>query len=132
MYRRESIPSGIRLQQLIQNQHAEILDREKDNSRFIHLYNIGTYWVAFEQSACGLSSIFPKSEISLFMVPGRPEYVVMASVASEEVIAHLRKHVIRYDGADYKVLAIASLPVGYFQKWYSDAVKSVLCNISQL
>lgn len=126
MYRTESIPSGIRLQQLIQNQHTEILKREKNNDRFIHLYNIGTYWVAFEQSACGLSGIFPKNEISLFIVPGRPDYVVMVSVAGEEVIAYLRKHVIRYDRADYKVLVIASLSAGYFQKWHSDAVESVL------
>lgn len=126
MYKTESIPSGIRLQQLIQNQHAEILDREKDNSRFIHLYNIGTYWVAFEWSACGLSSIFSKSEISLFMVPGRPEYVVMASVASEEVIAHLRKHVIRYDGADYKVLLVPQLQMRDYYRWHVDAVKSLL------
>lgn len=126
MYKTESIPSGIRLQQLIQNQHAEILDREKDNSRFIHLYNIGTYWVAFEWSACGLNSIFPKSEISLFMVPGRSEYVVMASVASEEVIAHLRKHVIRYDGADYKVLLVPQLQMRDYYRWHVDAVKSLL------
>ena len=45
----DTIPSGIRLKNLIQNHHAEILSREKNNKKFIHLYSIGTYWVAFER-----------------------------------------------------------------------------------
>lgn len=126
MYRTESVPSGIRLQQLIQNHHTDILNREKNNDRFIHLYNIGTYWVAFERSACLLNGVFPESELTLFRVPGRLDYVVMASVASEEVEGCLRKHVIRYDGTDYKVLIIKSLSAGYFQKWHTDAVKLIL------
>lgn len=40
------MPSGIRLQQLIQNRYKEILAREKNNDKFIHLYDIGAYWVA--------------------------------------------------------------------------------------
>ena len=43
-------------------------------------YNIGTYWVAFERSAFRVDNIFQGCEISLFIVPGYPEYVVMASV----------------------------------------------------
>ena len=51
MYRTTFMPSGIRLQHLIQNQYKEILAREKNNDKFIHLYDIGAYWVAFERSA---------------------------------------------------------------------------------
>jgi hypothetical protein len=58
------MPSGIRLQQLIQNQYKEILAREKNNDKFIHLYDIGAYWVAFERSACRLSGLFSKSELT--------------------------------------------------------------------
>ena len=60
MCRTTSMPSGIRLQQLIQNRYKEILAREKNNDKFIHLYDIGAYWVAFERSACRLSGLFPK------------------------------------------------------------------------
>ena len=55
MCRTTFMPSGIRLQHLIQNQYKEILAREKNNDKFIHLYDIGAYWVAFERSACRLS-----------------------------------------------------------------------------
>ena len=71
----EVVPSGVLLQRLIQNSHTDILNREKNNDRFMHLYHIGTYWVAFERSACRLCGLFPKSELSLFCVPGCPEYV---------------------------------------------------------
>lgn len=40
MCRTTFMPSGIRLQQLIQNQYKEILAREKNNDKFIHLYDI--------------------------------------------------------------------------------------------
>ncbi len=69
MCRTTFMPSGIRLQQLIQNQYKEILAREKNNDKFIHLYDIGAYWVAFERSACRLSGLFSKSELTLFRVP---------------------------------------------------------------
>ena len=75
----EVVPSGVLLQRLIQNSHTDILNREKNNDRFMHLYHIGTYWVAFERSACRLCGLFPKSELSLFCVPGCPEYVVMSA-----------------------------------------------------
>lgn len=90
----EVVPSGVLLQRLIQNSHTDILNREKNNDRFMHLYHIGTYWVAFERSACRLCGLFPKSELSLFCVPDCPEYVVMASVPVDEVEGCFRKHVV--------------------------------------
>ena len=43
MCRTTSMPSGIRLQQLIQNRYKEILAREKNNDKFIHLYDMGVF-----------------------------------------------------------------------------------------
>ena len=57
MCRTTFMPSGIRLQQLIQNQYKEILAREKNNDKFIHLYDIGAYWVAFERSTCNITNL---------------------------------------------------------------------------
>lgn len=118
--------SGIRLMALVQNHHAEILGREKNNDKFIHLYNTGTYWVAFEQSACQLNRIFPKCGIFLFRVDGRPEYVVMASVLCEEVDAYFRKHIVRCDEGDYKVLAVSGLQAREYGRWHVEAVRTVL------
>lgn len=99
------VPSGVLLQRLIQNSHTDILNREKNNDRFMHLYHIGTYWVAFERSACRLCGLFPKSELSLFCVPDCPEYVVMASVPVDEVEGCFRKHVVLCDGVYHKILS---------------------------
>lgn len=54
----KALPAGIRLQMLIKDHHKDILERERNNGKFIHLYNIGTYWVAFERSAFRVDNIF--------------------------------------------------------------------------
>lgn len=122
----ETIPSGVCLKNLIQNCHAEILGREKNNDRFIHLYSIGTYWVAFERSACRLDSIFRESEISLFRVGSLSDYIVMVSVAGDEMSAYFYKHVVCHDEPEYKVLVVSSLPTEFYNRWHAEAVKSVL------
>ena len=122
----ETIPSGIRLQRLIQNHHFEILDRDKNNNRCIHLYNIGTYWVAFEQSAYRLNGIFLQCEISLFMIPDRLDYVVMASVPSSEGAACFHKYRVSQEGFNYRVLEVKLLDTRSYQKWHIGAVRSVL------
>lgn len=122
----EIIPSGICLKNLIQDHHAEILAREKNNDRCIHLYNIGTYWVAFERSACRLNGLFPSGDISLFRVPGLPDYVVMASIPVDEAEAYFSKHIVFRDGVHHKVLSDNRLVTRDYYKWHEVAVKSVL------
>ena len=126
MYRTTSMPSGIRLQQLIQNQHKEILVREKNNDKFIHLYDIGAYWVAFERSACRLSGLFSESELTLFRVSDCVEYVVMASVPADEAEVCLSEFIILHDGIYRKVRSEHSLPTGDYCHWHEMAVRSVL------
>ena len=126
MCRTTSMPSGIRLQQLIQNQHKEILAREKNNDKFIHLYDIGAYWVAFERSACRLSELFAENELTLFCVPDCVEYVVMASVPADEAESYFREYIILHDGIYRKVWSEDSLPMGDYRHWHEMAVRSVL------
>ena len=112
MCRTTFMPSGIRLQQLIQNQHKEILAREKNNDKFIHLYDIGAYWAAFERSACRLSGLFSENELTLFCVPDCVEYVVMASVPADEAESYFREYIILHDGIYRKVWSEHSLLMG--------------------
>lgn len=122
----ETLPSGIRLKNLIQDHHAEILSRERNNDKFVHLYSIGTYWVAFERSACRLNGIFQQCEIILFHIPNHLEYVVMVSVPDDEAETYFRKHLVFRDGYDYKVLAFTPLLSESYHQWHEVAVKSVL------
>ena len=126
MCRTTFMPSGIRLQQLIQNQHKEILAREKNNDKFIHLYDIGAYWAAFERSACRLSGLFSENELTLFCVPDCVEYVVMASVPADEAESFFREYIILHDGIYRKVWSEHSLLMGDYRHWHETAVRSVL------
>ena len=126
MYRTTFMPSGIRLQQLIQNQYKEILAREKNNDKFIHLYDIGAYWAAFERSACRLSGLFSENELTLFCVPDCVEYVVMASVPADEAESYFREYIILHDGIYRKVWSEHSLLMGDYRHWHETAVRSVL------
>lgn len=126
MYRTTFMPSGIRLQQLIQNQHKEILAREKNNDKFIHLYDIGAYWAAFERSACRLSGLFSENELTLFCVPDCVEYVVMASVPADEAESYFREYIILHDGIYRKVWSEHSLLMEDYRHWHETAVRSVL------
>ena len=126
MCRTTFMPSGIRLQQLIQNQHKEILAREKNNDKFIHLYDIGAYWAAFERSACRLSGFFSENELTLFCVPDCVEYVVMASVPADEAESYFREYIILHDGIYRKVWSEHSLLMGDYRHWHETAVRSVL------
>lgn len=126
MCRTTFMPSGIRLQQLIQNQHKEILAKEKNNDKFIHLYDIGAYWAAFERSACRLSGLFSENELTLFCVPDCVEYVVMASVPADEAESYFREYIILHDGIYRKVWSEHSLLMGDYRHWHETAVRSVL------
>lgn len=126
MCRTTFMPSGIRLQQLIQNQHKEILAREKNNDKFIHLYDIGAYWAVFERSACRLSGLFSENELTLFCVPDCVEYVVMASVPADEAESYFREYIILHDGIYRKVWSEHSLLMGDYRHWHETAVRSVL------
>ena len=126
MCRTTFMPSGIRLQQLIQNQHKEILAREKNNDKFIHLYDIGAYWVAFERSACRLSGLFSENELTLFCVPDCVEYVVMASVPADEAESYFREYIILHDGIYRKGWSELYLLLGDYRHWHETAVRSVL------
>ena len=116
----EVVPSGVLLQRLIQNSHTDILNREKNNDRFMHLYHIGTYWVAFERSACRLCGLFPKSELSLFCVPGCPEYVV-----KEHAELQRKYEASLCDGVYHKILSDNLLAARDYYRWHDMAVRMV-------
>ena len=121
-----SLPSGIRLVTLLNEHLSEIMDRERTNRTSIHLYCTGPYWVAFERSACRLSGLFSKSELTLFRVPDCVEYVVMVSVPADEAEGCLGEYIILHDGIYRKVWSEHVLPMGDYRHWHEMAVRSVL------
>ena len=117
--------SGIRLMSLVRNHLTDILTKEKGNDKSIHLYSTGTYWVAFEQSACQLNRIYSQCGFSLFQVKGYPDYVVMTSIRQEDAFSYFQKHIVCKDEPDYKMLMTTQLPAGEFHRWHIQAVQAV-------
>ena len=126
MRKESETPSGIRLMLLLKGHLREIMNRECANQTSIHLYCTGPYWVAFERSACRLSGLFSKSELTLFRVPDCVEYVVMVSVPADEAEGCLGEYIILHDGIYRKVWSEHSLLMGDYRHWHETAVRSVL------
>ena len=101
-----SLPSGIRLMNLLRDHLTEIMDRERANLNSIHLYCTGSYWVSFERSAYQLRRVFPDSETTPLRLFAYPFPIVMVSVTDRSLRLYARKHILRRDETDYKLLTV--------------------------
>ena len=120
-----SLPSGIRLVTLLNEHLNEIMDRERTNRTSIHLYCTGPYWVAFERSAYQLCLTFPDSEITPLRLFAYPFPIVMVSVTDRSLRSYARKHILRRDDIDYKLLTASQLSHEDYQAWHAGEVKGL-------
>ena len=104
-----SLPSGVRLVRLLNEHLNDIMNRERANQNSIDLYCTGPYWVAFERSAYQLRHVFPDSEITPMRLLGYPFPVVMVSVTDRSLRSYARRHILRRDDIDYKLLTASQL-----------------------
>ena len=79
------LSSGLRLQSLLQHEITTILHQELDNDAAIHLYSIGSHWVAFEHSAYQLIRQYPESDLTPFFFDAYPFPVLMASIQAKDL-----------------------------------------------
>ncbi len=114
----ETGPSGLRLIALLSSRQKEILARERNNERSIHLYDTGGYWAAFEQSACQLCRLFPHNETAVFHFDTHPFPIVMASVSGSELHDYAQKHILRNAGPDYVILTVPALTPEAYRMWH--------------
>ena len=120
-----SLPSGIRLMNLLRDHLTEIMDRERANQNSIHLYCTGLYWVAFERSAYQLCLTFPDSEITPLRLFAYPFPIVMVSVTDRSLRSYARKHILRRDETDYKLLTVPGLPMADYHVWHAGEVEGL-------
>ena len=118
-----SLPSGIRLMSLLREHLDEIMGRERTNLTSIHLYCTGLYWVAFERSAYQLYRAFPDSEIMPMRLYAYPFPIVMVSVTDRSLRSYARKHILRRDESDYKLLTVPELPMADYRTWHAGEVE---------
>ena len=122
---KEEVPSGIRLMLLLKERLVEIMDRERANQNLIHLYCTGPYWVAFERSAYQLHRTFPDSETMPLCLFAYPFPIVMVSVTDRSLRSYARKHILRRDESDYKLLTVPGLPLPAYREWHSGEVEGL-------
>ena len=119
------VPSGIRLMNLLRERLTEIMDRERTNQNSIHLYCTGAYWVAFECSAYQLYRAFPDSETMPLRLFAYPFPIVMVSVTDRSLRSYTRKHILRRDESDYKLLTVPGLPLAAYREWHAGEVEGL-------
>ena len=120
-----SLPAGVRLVALLNEHLNEIMDRERTNRTSIHLYCTGPYWVAFERSAYQLCLTFPDSEITPLRLFAYPFPIVMVSVTDLSLRSYARKHILRKDESDYKLLVVPELPMSDYRTWHAGEVEGL-------
>ena len=120
-----SLPSGIRLMSLLREHLDEIMGRERTNLTSIHLYCTGLYWVAFERSAYQLYRAFPDSEIMPMRLYAYPFPIVMVSVTDRLLRSYARKHILKRDESDYKLLTVPELPMADYRTWHAGEVEGL-------
>lgn len=111
----------MRLRNLLETQHVEILNREKDNERRAYLYNVGEYWMAFEHSAWQLCQLFPQSTVAIFYLKTYPFPIVMASVLCRYAQPYFQQHIVR-TFEDYTILFTSAFSLPRYRKWHRDTV----------
>ena len=119
------VPSGIRLMNLLREHLTEIMDRERTNQNSIHLYCTGSYWVAFERSAYQLHRAFSDSETLPLRLYAYPFPIVMVSVTDRSLRSYARKHILRKDESDYKLLTVPGLPLAAYREWHAGEVEGL-------
>ncbi|MCR1855256.1 hypothetical protein NSB22_20960 [Parabacteroides distasonis] len=122
---KEEVPSGIRLMLLLKERLVEIMDRERANRNSIHLYCTGPYWVAFERSAYQLHRTFPDSETMPLRLFAYPFPIVMVSVTDRSLRSYARKHILRRDESDYKLLTVPGFSLADYREWYAGEVEGL-------
>ena len=119
------VPSGIRLMNLLREHLTEIMDRERANQNSIHLYCTGAYWVAFECSGYQLYRAFPDSETMPLRLFAYPFPIVMVSVTDRSLRSYARKHILRRDGSDYKLLTVPGFSLADYREWHAGEVEGL-------
>ena len=119
------VPSGIRLMNLLRERLTEIMDRERANLNSIHLYCTGSYWVSFERSAYQLRRVFPDSETTPLRLFAYPFPIVMVSVTDRSLRSYTRKHILRRDESDYKLLTVPGFSLVDYREWHAGEVEGL-------
>ena len=112
-----------RLNSLLSNL-TNILRKEMKNEDTIHLYCIGNYWVAFEQSAYLLSRLSADIQTMAMQPIAHPFPVVMTTIT--ESALQTIKRTLKTKTPDYKILTTTPLAQPSYTRWHRKECKYLM------
>ena len=118
------VPSGLRLMNLLREHLTEIMDRERAN-KIIHLYCTGPLLGSVQCSAYQLYRAFPDSETMPLRLFAYPFPIVMVSVTDRSLRSYARKHILRRDESDYKLLTVPGFSLADYLEWHAGEVEGL-------
>lgn len=117
-YNSGAAPCWMPLMELIETRLLDIIHTEDATGRFIHLYGVGDYWHAFEESAYQLGLLFGTHDITVLMYKDYPFPVLMASISDDELRAYSKNHIFRKKVSGYRELVGMGISMKQNKRWH--------------
>lgn len=117
-----------RLKQFLLANHSRIIAMEATNDNALHLYSVGSWWLAFEHSAFQLGAIFPDAGTTALNFQDSPSPVLMTSVSDASLREIVGKHSVRTISPEHIVLQVTALNSGEYRLWRSRKLEEMGVN----
>ena len=106
-------------QQLLQTKIAYITHIEQQNRDRIHLYNAGSYWLAFERSAYKLEQTIGGVMTQALSLTNYPLPVVLASIPATALQALCNRNAVCKQSSSYIELSTTPISTACYTIWYN-------------
>lgn len=111
-------PGGIRLIELLSHHLNTILEKERDNHTHIHLYDIGEFWIAFEQSAFQLTRLTKESTIVPLRLMSYPFPIITAAISINTLATLSHTHTVENSLHDARSIVTCELQEERYRRWH--------------
>lgn len=108
-----------RIENLVAANLSNILKKENENDSHINLYNLGDFWVAFENSAFQLEQLSDNLDGTLVMrLKNRPFPLILNTISDTKVRSLCRSNTHK----DFLQIPATPLDKESFRIWYRDFI----------
>jgi hypothetical protein len=110
-----------KIENLFSRELKLVVKREQENENKIHLYKVGQYWAAFDQSAYLLEQLMgEEDEPAVLQLKEYPFPLVMHNIHSVQVEELCDSHHTTKRGVDYLQLMTAPINDKAYHRWYKN------------
>lgn len=106
---------GLQTLQFLHDNHDQLLRQEAAGANRMHLYLVGTLWIAIERSAFLLQRLAPEAIVNPIQIDGWQEPLVAASISPKDLAARTR---VASAGQERISIATPQLPRSAYADWH--------------